>query len=111
MHKHFLWIKVNFRKIKVSNSPAYNFIFESKNVFSIWLQIRRWVFFVQEKIPNRQLAKIYGIANSNQKLKKSLENNIFSLMFEQKVLFNKLFSSFKIVGAIKDKVAGHFSLF
>jgi len=28
-------------------------------------------------------------------------------MFEQKVLFNKLFSSFKIVGAIKNKVEGH----
>jgi len=29
-------------------------------------------------------------------------------MFDQKILFNKLFSSFKIVGAIKDEVGGHF---
>jgi len=29
-------------------------------------------------------------------------------MFEQKILFHKLFSSSKIVGAIKDKVEGHF---
>jgi len=29
-------------------------------------------------------------------------------MFEQKILFDKLFSSSKIVGAIKDKVEGHF---
>jgi len=29
-------------------------------------------------------------------------------MFEQKILFNKFFSSSKIVGAIKDEVGGHF---
>jgi len=29
-------------------------------------------------------------------------------MFEQKILFNKLFSGSKIVGAIKDKLKGHF---
>jgi len=32
-------------------------------------------------------------------------------MFEQKILFDKLFSRSKIVGAIKDKVEGHFLLF
>jgi len=32
-------------------------------------------------------------------------------MFEQKILFNKIFSNSKIVGAIKDKVESHFGLF
>jgi len=32
-------------------------------------------------------------------------------MFEQKILFYKLFSSSKIVGAIKDKVEGYFCQF
>jgi len=57
---------------------------------------------VQEKIPDRQLAKIQAIANSNEKQQKMLKNNIFSLMFELKILFNILFSSSKLVGAIKD---------
>jgi len=32
-------------------------------------------------------------------------------LFEQEILFNKLFSSSKIVGAIKDDVEGHFCHF
>jgi len=32
-------------------------------------------------------------------------------MFEQKILLNKIFSSSKTVGAIKDIVEGHFLLF